>query len=489
MNRNDLYRAIGEADERSLERSEQRKTRKKSRRPIWFSAVAAVLVLAIVGVVLLHPKTGKILPQSYALNNVVYPEMPDYPLEENFYVEETGEWDYEKYEQQYEAWRESWQSLKPEDGYAEGMSDVQLKLLRELSRENGEENLTCSPVNLYLAFAMLAETAEGESREQILACLGESSLESLREKAHMLWRHHYRDDGVVTSLLGSSLWLPENAGCREETLKTLEEQYYASVFAGNPANAEYTEVFRQWLNEHTGGMLEESVKGMELNENLAFALATTIYFKAAWADKFSEEQTSEDVFHAPDGDETVSFMHETADGVVYTGDHFSAVARMLNTADVLAWIILPDEDTPLSELIESEELGSFLKSGRDWQSTFGEVHLSIPKLDVTSTLDLSEMMKALGMTDVFDESKSDFSGLLEDGTGVTVSRAEHSARLVADEQGLTAAAYTVIATETSAEPEEAPPVLYFTANRPFLMVLTDNDGTILFAASVYHPVG
>ena len=73
----------------------------------------------------------------------------------------------------------------------------------------GEENRVYSPLNVYMALAMLAEVTGGESRAQVLNLLGSDSLESFRSQASDLWNDHYCDDGATTSILASSLWLDE----------------------------------------------------------------------------------------------------------------------------------------------------------------------------------------------------------------------------------------------------------------------------------------
>ena len=45
-----------------------------------------------------------------------------------------------------------------------------------------DENTVCSPINLYIAFAMLAETSDGNTRQQILDMLGAQDMDTLREK-------------------------------------------------------------------------------------------------------------------------------------------------------------------------------------------------------------------------------------------------------------------------------------------------------------------
>ncbi len=67
----------------------------------------------------------------------------------------------------------------------------------------------CSPANLYMALAMLAELTDGNGRGQILELLGCEDIETARSRANALWNVNYVDDGTVTSLLANSVWLNE----------------------------------------------------------------------------------------------------------------------------------------------------------------------------------------------------------------------------------------------------------------------------------------
>lgn len=64
-----------------------------------------------------------------------------------------------------------------------------------------------SPLNVYMALAMLAQLTGGDSREQILTLLGNASMDALRQQAGDVWNANYRDDGALTSVLAGSLWL------------------------------------------------------------------------------------------------------------------------------------------------------------------------------------------------------------------------------------------------------------------------------------------
>ena len=114
------------------------------------------------------------------------------------------------------------------------------------------------------------------------------------------------------------------------------------------------------------------------------------------------------------------------------------------------------------------------------------VHLRLPKFDAASQLSLIDGLKALGVTDVFDETRADFSPLTDALQELFVSQADHGARVMVDEQGCEAAAYTMISIET----KSARPVrneVEFTLDRPFLFGVVTDDGLPLFTGVVNRP--
>ena len=94
-------------------------------------------------------------------------------------------------------------------------------------------------------------------------------------------------------------------------------------------------------------------------------------------------------------------------------------------------------------------------------------------------------LRALGVTDVFDAGKADFSPLTDKADSIFLSQAKHSARVTIDEEGVVAAAYTVmVACGAALPPDER---VEFTLDRPFLFAVTGESGEILFAGIVNTP--
>lgn len=452
---------------------------------------------------------GANAPTSYetcALALADYPEMAPYPKDDDFFSDVgDGEDAWKKasdaYSAAYSAWWDDRDALRSGTDYAGVLDGFLSSSTAQFLSGAGEENRVYSPLNVYMALSMLAETTGETTRQQILDLLQADSIEALRERANALWLDHYRDDGVVTSVLGNSLWLRDGMTYSQKTLDTLASNYYASSFSGAMGSEEYNQALRDWINAQTNGLLAEQAQGLEMSPETVLALASTIYFKAAWDDEFSKERTDTDTFHALSGNVDVDFMHNTLEGAAYYwGDNFTAVQLRFQQGGSM-WLILPAEGCGVDELLQSGEAMNFLlypKHDRyDDQGNVTQegwtgqkyltVNLSMPKFDVSSDLDLIDGLQKLGVTDVFDPGVSNFDPL-EASTDdpLYVSTAQHAARVKVDEEGCEAAAYTVIMAELAgcAPPHDE---VDFVLDRPFLFAVTGETGLPLFTGVVNQP--
>lgn len=420
-----------------------------------------------------------------ALATPTYPETAAYPNPEDYY-DSFGTFDDEGYDAAMEAWKRTNTVTAPSGTGRAALTAFTGSLMEQLLAGEEAENRVCSPLNIYLALAMLAETTEGSSRAQLLEALRAESLAGLRADAAALWQSNYKKDGRVTSLLGSSLWLRDGTEYNAATLDNLKRIYYASAYSGVMGSETYNEALRSWVNEQTGGLLEEAAQGLSLDERTVLALVTTIYFKAAWENRFSEALTREEIFHAETGDVICEFLHSANLSTIYHGSGWDATPLSLNGGGAM-WLVLPQEGTAVERLLSDQSILNLTAESENWEETsFCTVNLSLPKFDVSSNLDLIESMTALGITEVFDSQAADFSALLEQSKGLSLSEATHAARVSVDEEGCTGAAYTELQiTESAMESGEAP--LDFTVDRPFLFLITGEDGTVLFAGVVHQP--
>jgi serpin B len=162
--------------------------------------------------------------------------------------------------------------------------------------------------------------------------------------------------------------------------------------------------------------------------------------------------------------------------------------------DGLQLVELPYEGNRLAMLIVLPDIGRWEEKeqsldGAEFRRLVAElqmerVTLALPKFRVECEFDLSEALRALGMTNAFSAGLADFSGLC-DTRGIFLTRVVHKAFVAVDEQGTEAAAATsAVGGMTSAGGSS----IVVSVDRPFLFAIRDRDtGTILFLGRVVDP--
>ena len=197
---NDALHPTPEAVERAVGGAALRKKRRpmKALVPAGVAAVVAVALL-ITGI----PGTGgnnggPLAGSAYAIALPTYPDLPQYPAEPAFDTEAA----WERYQEEYDVSWNAWRDYRDEVPALYKTPELDEALAAFTGESTalalaGEDNRIYSPVSLWFALAMLAETTGGETRRQVLDALGASDLEQLRDWADILWHTLYQDDGLI----------------------------------------------------------------------------------------------------------------------------------------------------------------------------------------------------------------------------------------------------------------------------------------------------
>ena len=140
-------------------------------------------------------------------------------------------------------------------------------------------------------------------------------------------------------------------------------------------------------------------------------------------------------------------------------------------------ILLPNEDEDLNTILENldaEEWNSFSGTKRNTLAVVG-----LPKFEFGYGIKLNDILKELGIEDVFDADAADLSNI-SDGN-LSVSEVKHKAYIKVDEEGTEAAAVTSVGiVETS-----APQILTLMCDKPFAFFIYEKEqGNILFSGKI-----
>lgn len=369
-----------------------------------------------------------------------------------------------------------------------GNAEYVKKLMSTLMTDDGENNKVISPANIYFALAALCETTGGDTQKQILDLLGKSDIEKLRDNSHLLWKKMYVNEKTAKSTFASSLWLTDKYTNRynKDTVNILKDKYFASTFSGDFADEKYTKAIGEWINQQTGGFLQEQVKDIKFEPETAMSLMSTISYRAQWYKKFKKEDTKKGLFHTNNGDYQVDYMcQEGAYDIIYT-DKCMALNKELAGGARMTFI-LPDEGYTVSDILNDERT-NYIISGNTYQkeglsSRFTIVKLSVPKFDLSTNVDLKDSLKSLGVSDAFDVEKADFSNLC-DSEDMFLNKAEHSVKLKVDEVGVEGAGYTYLGVQNSGIPQDN---MEFILDRPFIVSVSGYDDMPRFVGIVNKP--
>ncbi len=465
-----LNKALGKISDRHI--AEAAGPRKK--RKLWLPLTAAVVAVAILVGILWQPGvyTGG---QPIAMGLLAAPKLPamaQYPSADQLYDQDS-----------YVAWRESQKAQYDQpEGYADSLESFFARSIPEFL--SGEGNQVYSPVNVYMALAMLAETTGGSTRQELLNLFDVNSIEELRTQAGHVWNAHYSADGITELAMANSMWIDEGFPVRQSTADILAKDYYASAYQGDLQSEGMNKTLQYWLGEQTRGLLQDAADSVEFQPQTVFALASTMYFSAKWENRFQEENNTQGTFTGSQGQQDAEFMNRDLwNGTYYWGENFGAV-RLALTGQNWMWIILPDQGVTLQQVLES---GDYLRLTMDPGSWTNKktclLHLSIPKFDVSEQSDLVAGLQSMGVTQIF--GGGDFSPLT-DTEDLYVSDITHAARVLIDEEGVEAAAFTTILTNATGAPSAGDEIT-FTADRSFLFTVSSRDNLPLFAGVVDRP--
>ena len=488
MKAEELSDAIGEMDEKYVVLPNGGKNaagKKNTLIKIIAAAACFALIIAAVGLILPKPEkklvdqgentfdlTAKTPGTSAGwplIAAAVLPDRAKMPVIEN-YADESA---------YYDALSEYYQNEAPRQvvNTPDGMKLFYKNLIS--AALTGEENEIVAPANLASLLGILSECTDGNSRAQILNALGFGDIGEVRDFLPAMWDSLYTDNGVNHCRIANSLWLSDGIKYKDG-LKQISSTYYCDSFSGDMTSPDYSAVLREWLNEKTDGLLTGLTGDISFDPRTVLAAASTVAFSYKWDGEFSETQSRAGVFHGKNGDSEKTFMHGTTMPAPYAElEDCTVCGKFLSENGGTVWFILPDEGVSVADVLDS---GSFFKVTENANGyTFpGKVELTVPKFDVAGQSDVSDVLKKLGITDVFDPSKADFSPVIEKSDmSVFLGEISHGARVEADERGVKGSAYSLaMMCGAGLPPEETKTIVL---DRPFIFLITSPDGIPLFA--------
>ena len=346
----------------------------------------------------------------------------------------------------------------------------------------GMNSRVVSPLSVTYLMSMLANGADGETQQQILATLGwagegiqQPSLQDINDYSRMLIEKTARLDKAVTVEIANYVAVNKEFKLNSKFQKSVERDYKAGVESLNFTSPSTLKRINDWCNDRTHGMIPSIIN--ELDPDAVSYLMNAIYFNGTWKDKFSKEETKQEMFRGYTRDiQYVDMMHRHGEYFYADGDGYSAVSIPYGNGAFRMTVILPSEGSFLRDVMASMDGGKFQALQRSMEKC--NVDLKIPRFTTEVDLPLNDIISALGAPLIFSP-QADFSQFARGD--FYVSKMFQKAKIEVSEEGTKAAAVTAAIMMMSAMRPEKKRNVVFHADSPFAYIISENStGSIYF---------
>lgn len=339
---------------------------------------------------------------------------------------------------------------------------------------DAHENRNFAPLSLYYALALTAAGTAGHTKDEFQSLLGLDDMAALSSQSGKLYRLLYTNNDVTKLKLTNSLWLNEGFNVNDAYTAQAVNQFYAWIYKADFTDPASAVAAAKWIAENTNGAIEPQ---LTLKRDTMMLIINTIYFYDEWQEAFNKAETAADIFHKADGDAiTVDFMQKPFGAKsYYKGEDFSRIELGLKGQGVMT-LILPDQGVDINRFLTADDK---LKAAfEDGTEDMAKIILKLPKFKFDSAFELVETLQKLGLHDAFG-NKADFS-VMSPEDGLYISNVIQQSRIGLDENGVEAAAYTMVTIAKASLPVELEKTVELKFDRPFIFGIKAANGVLLF---------
>lgn len=290
--------------------------------------------------------------------------------------------------------------------------------------------------------------------------------------------------------IANSLFVQNGFHINDEFLQMMKKYFNAEVnhvdFSQNVAVANY---INKWVENYTNSLLKDLVSPRDFDAVTHLALINAVYFKGNWKSQFRPENTRTFSFTKDDESEVqIPMMYqqgefyygEFSDGSNEAGGIYQVLEIPYEGEEISMMLVLSRQEVPLATLeplLKAQLIEEWANSVKKQK-----VEVYLPRFTVEQGIDLKDIFKALGVTEIFIKDAN--LTAMSDGKELFLSKVVHKSFIEVNEEGSEAAAASgMIAISRMA-------VLYpqVIVDHPFLFLIRNRKaGTILFMGRVMHP--
>ncbi|XP_031802054.1 serpin B6-like isoform X1 [Sarcophilus harrisii] len=370
----------------------------------------------------------------------------------------------------------------------EAISNFTLNVFKKIGEADNSQNVFYSPLSLYCALAMVLDGAKGNTAAQIKQVLSLNKGTDVHLSFQSFLAEANRSGGQCLLRIANRLFGDKAYDFISSFKESCQKYYHSNMEKLDFANApeEARKHINKWVEEKTEGKIVELLANDSVDPLTSLVLVNAIYFKGRWQKQFDKFKTTEQMFKiSQEKLKLVPMMFlKSTFSTTYIGEVFTKILVLPYAGGQMDMIILlPDENTDLTMLernLTSEKLTDWINPDRMDEM---ETEVFLPRFKLEENLDMEFILRKLGISDAFDGSKADFTGMSA-RNDLYLSKVVHKAYVEVNEEGTEAVGASAAVMSNRC----ARFTLQFIVDHPFLFLIRDKSSkNILFLGKVTSP--
>ncbi|KAM6135153.1 LOW QUALITY PROTEIN: ovalbumin-related protein X-like [Pterocles gutturalis] len=371
-------------------------------------------------------------------------------------------------------------------------------VFKELKAHHANDNIFYSPLSIIAALAMVYLGARGNTEYQMekvlhfdkIAGLG-GTIQTKCGKSvniHLLFKELLSDitapKANYSLHIANRLYAEKTRPVLPIYLKCVKKLYRAGLEMVNfkTASDQARQLINSWVENQTNGKIKDFLSSGSVGLDTAMVLVNAIYFKGIWKTAFEEEHTREVPFSVTKQESRpVQMMCQNSTFKVATvaAEKMKILEIPYASGELSMLVLLPDDVSGLEQLenqINFEKLTQWTSPNVMEKK---KVKVYLPRMKIQEKYNLTSVLMALGMTDLFSPS-ANLSGI-SSAKSLKISEAMHEAYMEVNEEGTEMAGSAGVMGDTKhfSEFEE------FKADHPFLFLIKHNPTNIILFFGKY----
>ncbi|XP_075350065.1 ovalbumin-related protein Y-like [Mycteria americana] len=371
-------------------------------------------------------------------------------------------------------------------------------VFKELKVHHANDNIFYSPLSIISALAMVYLGARSNTQSQMEKVLHFDNVTGVgdttdsqcgaSEYIHNSFKDLLSDitkpNATYSLKIAERLYIEKTYPVLPEYLECAKKFYKAGLEEVNfkTATEEARQLINSWVEKETNGQIQDFLVSGSVDLDTVLVLVNAIYFKGIWKTAFKEEHTREVPFNVTEQESRpVQMMcqNSTFKVAAVAADKMKILELPYASGELSMLVLLPDDVSGLEQL---ENKISFEKL-TEWTSPNvmekKRVKVYLPRMKIEEKYNLSSVLTALGMTDLFSPS-ANLSGI-SPAESLKISEAIHEAYMEVNEEGTEVAASAGVTGDIKHSPEFDE----FRADHPFLFLIKHNPTNIILFFGKY----